>query len=339
MAENAYIDLLGDILVALSQQDRRVPEPRKRRTWRQVRNVVDANGNKIGQVKLSKDKMIALKSPRTGQRLYRVKNGGWLLEQRRHSSARLGEVTPLTQEQARAWMHKHDWTYLEQQPGQPVVEHTARADERIFIGAGEVKLNTVDAPRVVLVSEGKNLDVIGFPVKAFLAAGSVLNHWHSAKEQARDRRRLAAEPAKQPAEAVAEDSAEVAESETAATAEVDGEEAHANAEDSAEAAESETVVPAEADSEETHSDADADAEQADDVLVAGEPVDAQPEPAVWNEAEIDWSAQAADTGWTVVDPDAPATEPNTVQAHEAWDDMNNPVMTEIITETTTTYAE
>lgn len=164
MSQNSYLDLLDEIFRAAGEYHRR-SVPQRKEHWRQIRKIVDATGQEVGRVQLKKSTMTTLKSPKNGQHLYRVNGAGWLLETKKHSFSKLGEVRALDDAQARIWLQNQGWTVLDQEPGQPKVHYTPQDGERIYIQGGEVELDTQDARTVSVVAETAKVVVVGHQVK------------------------------------------------------------------------------------------------------------------------------------------------------------------------------
>lgn len=171
---NAYVDLWEEIARALGERQVKVRVPRMKKQWRNVRTVIDGHGKQIGQLTLNREQMIALKSTKSGQRLYRVHGAGWLLENKSHSTRGLGQVMPLNPEQAHDWLERNGWTVLAPDPAGPALDYTARSNEKIFIEQGTVHLNTESARGVKLVAEADRVEVTGWPVRATTIPATVL---------------------------------------------------------------------------------------------------------------------------------------------------------------------
>lgn len=163
MSENSYLDLLDEILRAMGE--RRHEVPRRKKNWRQVRHVIDGQGNVVSRIHTSRSKMISLKSPVTGQRLYRVKGAGWLLETQKPGPHRVGAVTALDDDQARVWMEANGWTVLRQEASAQPLDYTPEKGERIYVEGGRVNLKTEDAPKVDVVAENAVVAVTGYLIR------------------------------------------------------------------------------------------------------------------------------------------------------------------------------
>lgn len=163
MSQNSYLDLLDEIFRAAGEYQRQ-SVPQCKENWRQIRNVVDAQGQIVQRVQLKRSTMTTLKSPKTGQRLYRVNGAGWLLETKKHSMSKLGEVRALDDAQARFWLNENGWTVLDQEPGQPKIHYTPEPGELVYIQGGEVELDTQAAKKVSVVAESAGVFVVGHQV-------------------------------------------------------------------------------------------------------------------------------------------------------------------------------
>lgn len=176
MSENSYLDLFDEIMRAAGEYRRTAP--RRKEHWRQIRNVVDGQGKVLGKVKLTRSKMTTLKSATTGQRLYRVKGAGWLLETKNHNMRGAGTVMPLSDDQAHQWLRENGWTVLIQEEGKPAVNYQPQKGERLYIEGGSVVLDTLDAKRVDVVAEKSDVQVDGWPVRWRGSEGAALAYDH-----------------------------------------------------------------------------------------------------------------------------------------------------------------
>lgn len=178
MSEKDWDSFYDELIKALSESldikkssQKDFIKTKQKRMWKNVRVIEDNKGKKLGEVKLSRSKMVAMKSEKTDQKMYRVRGQGWLLETQKPGRMGAGRVLPMDDEQAHHWLKENGWTVLEPSSMEPV-KYEAKADEKIYVVGGTplskqaaLDLVTKESEGVQVIAEHTDVKVEGNPVR------------------------------------------------------------------------------------------------------------------------------------------------------------------------------